>query len=198
MTQNSGTHDHGHVELMALYALRALPPAEAAAAEARRADCADCRRELDTLRPVLDSLAAWPTDVLRPVTPLWDRLAQRIGLDPGEPTTAAARRPQPEWPRPQAEWNDVAPGIAVKLLATDNDQRRVSMLVRLAPNTDYPPHQHAGVEELYLLDGELMVDERRLSPGDYLRSEPGTGDDRVWSETGCTCVLMTSYDDVLM
>ena len=29
------------------------------------------------------------------------------------------------------------------------------MLVRLAPGTDYPPHRHAGVEELHLLDGEI-------------------------------------------
>ena len=29
------------------------------------------------------------------------------------------------------------------------------MLVRLAPGAAYPPHRHAGVEELHLLEGEL-------------------------------------------
>jgi anti-sigma factor ChrR (cupin superfamily) len=71
------------------------------------------------------------------------------------------------------------------------------MLVRLAPGVDYPPHMHAGVEELHLLDGELWIDERKLYPGDYNRAEPGTSDQRVWSETGCTCVLITSPGDVL-
>jgi anti-sigma factor ChrR (cupin superfamily) len=71
------------------------------------------------------------------------------------------------------------------------------MLVRLAPGTEYPPHTHAGVEELHLLDGELFIDERKLLPGDYNRAEPGTSDRRVWSETGCTCVLITSLDDRL-
>ena len=188
MTHESGPHDHDHGELVALYALQALPPAEVPAAEARLAACADCRRELEMLRPALGSLASWPTDVLRPSAPLWDRLAERIGVEPGP---AAATPAQPEW-------KPVAPGIACKLLATDTGQRRVSMLVRLAPNTEYPPHHHAGVEELHLLDGELVVDDRTLYPGDYLRSEPGTGDRRVWSESGCTCVLVTSYDDVLM
>jgi anti-sigma factor ChrR (cupin superfamily) len=74
----------------------------------------------------------------------------------------------------------------------------VSMLVRLAPGTDYPPHRHADVEELHLLHGELIVDEKTLYPGDYLRSEPGTVDHRVWSETGCTCVLLTSIDDIIL
>jgi anti-sigma factor ChrR (cupin superfamily) len=73
----------------------------------------------------------------------------------------------------------------------------VSMLVRLAPGAEYPPHGHAGIEELHLLDGELWIDERKLYPGDYNRAEPGTSDKRVWSETGCTCVLITSTKDML-
>jgi hypothetical protein len=44
----------------------------------------------------------------------------------------------------------------------------------------------------------VWIDERKLHPGDYNRAEPGTGDKRVWSETGCTCVLITSAKDVLL
>jgi len=73
-----------------------------------------------------------------------------------------------------------------------------AMLVRLAPGVAYPPHRHAGVEELHLLDGELWIDDRKLHPGDYNRAEPGTGDGLVWSETGCTCVLVTSFHDLLL
>lgn len=83
------------------------------------------------------------------------------------------------------------------LLATDEEKNVVSMLVRLLPYVDYPPHTHAGVEELYLLDGELWIDLKKLYPGDYNRAEVGTGDQRVWSETGCTCVLITSTKDLL-
>jgi putative transcriptional regulator len=72
------------------------------------------------------------------------------------------------------------------------------MLVRLAPGIDYPPHRHAGIEELHLLHGELIVDDRKLHAGDYLRAEAGTVDHRVWSETGCTCVLITSFRDALL
>jgi anti-sigma factor ChrR (cupin superfamily) len=71
------------------------------------------------------------------------------------------------------------------------------MLVRLAQNASYPGHAHADVEELHLLSGELWIDERKLFPGDYYKAAPGTGDERVWSETGCTCVLLTSTKDVL-
>jgi hypothetical protein len=53
------------------------------------------------------------------------------------------------------------------------------------------------VEELHLLDGELFIEDRKLLPGDYNRAQAGTADQRVWSPTGCTCVLMTSTLDEL-
>jgi anti-sigma factor ChrR (cupin superfamily) len=101
----------------------------------------------------------------------------------------------PEWHEPS--WRVVAPGISVKLLATDSRNKRASMLVHLDADVAYPAHTHAGREELHLLDGELWIDDRKLYPGDYNRAEAGTADRRVWSETGCTCVLITSTEDIL-
>jgi len=174
------------------YVMQALPPDEAAAVEAHLASCAQCREELETLRPVADSLAFWPTNLLRPPASLRERLARRIAA-PGEDPVLP---PERQWDEPP--WEEVAPGIFCKLLATDTKRQRVSMLVRLLPGVEYPPHTHAGLEELFLLDGELWIDERKLHPGDYNRAEAPSGDKRVWSETGCTCVLITSTQDRLM
>src|SRR5205807_8259203 len=112
-----------------------------------------------------------------------------------EPVLPSARQGEQTWS--EAEWEEVAPGIEGRLLASDTERHRVSMLVRLAPGASYPAHTHAGVEELHLLDGELWIDERKLVPGDYNYGAPGAGDERVSSETGCTCVLVTSTKDVL-
>ena len=174
-----------------MYALRALPATEAAAVEAHIAVCLRCRRDLETLRPVVERFAGWPIDVLRPSSSLWDRVVERIFSSEQQPLTE--RKAQLQEP----EWEEVAPGIQCKLLANNSAQDRVSMLVRLAAGVEYPPHTHAGIEELHLLHGELWIDDRKLSPGDYNRAEPGTADRRVWSETGCTCVLITSPGDVL-
>jgi len=177
---------------VAEYALHALPGRDVAAMEAHLATCLECREELATLQPVVNSFVFWLTDVVRPSPALWDRLARRLDTEEGATPTKAATR---SWTEP--DWEQVAPGIQCKILASDYDRDRVSMLVRLAPKTDYPPHSHAGVEELHLLNGELWIDERKLAAGDYNRSEPGTADRRVWSETGCTCLLVTSPSDVL-
>ncbi|HEY7518825.1 MAG TPA: cupin domain-containing protein [Methylomirabilota bacterium] len=189
----SSRHDEAHSESVSLYAVRALQSGELAAVEAQLSACGDCRRELEILHPVVDSFVAWPTDVLRPSPVLWERLARRIAADSGrEPLL------HPPVPPRGSAWEEAAPGIFYRLLGTDTATQRVTMLVRLAPGTDYPPHRHAGVEELHLLHGVLMVDDKRLHPGDYLRSDAGSVDRRVWSETGCTCVLMTSTQDALL
>jgi anti-sigma factor ChrR (cupin superfamily) len=183
-------------ELACAYALQALPAGEVPAIEAHLASCPHCQREVASLRPIIDRFVSWPTDVLRPTTSLQARLARRIAEETGkEPVLPPARPAEQTWSEP--EWEQVAPGIECKLLATDTERHRVSMLVRLAPGASYPAHTHAGAEELHLLDGELWIDERTLFPGDYNYGAPGAGDERVWSETGCTCLLVTSTKDVL-
>src|SRR5689334_3084075 len=179
-------------ELACAYAVQCVATGEVATIHAHIATCGDCQREVESLRPVVDQLVFWPTDVLRPTTALQARLAGRIAEETGKEPV-----PPPAYQWSEPEWEEVAPGIECKLLATDTERHRVSMLVRLAPGASYPAHTHADTEELHLLDGELWIDERKLVPGDYNYGAPGAGDERVWSETGCTCVLITSTKDVL-
>ena len=192
MNSKPSTHSQEHLDRVFLFVLQALPVRETASVEAQISSCEDCRRELETLRPVVQSFVGWSTDVLRPPESLWNRLSNRIaselGTQPLVPPPVAPLKP---------EWEQAAPGIHVKILAKNAENDSVSMLVRLDPGTDYPGHTHAGTEELHLLHGVLKVDERTLYPGDFIHNEAGSMDHRVWSETGCTCFLMTSTEDAL-
>jgi anti-sigma factor ChrR (cupin superfamily) len=197
MSATSDDRRCDQAQLLYLYAARALPKDDVPAMEAHIAECRECRRALDALRAVIDSFMNWGTDILSPSPSLWGRLLDRIATDEETKDEETKRVPSARslWSDPP--WEDVAPGISCKLLAKDSPRDRVSMLVRLAPGVAYPPHRHSGVEELHLLQGELWIEDRKLYPGDYNRAEPGTADRRVWSETGCTCVLITSPSDVL-
>ena len=192
MNPEPGHGQCDQTELVAEYAVGALPASEVLALEAHISTCSICSMELAKLRTVVNAFARWPTGILRPSESLRRRLFERIAADVDEPVSLPESR---QWSEP--DWEQPAPGIFCKLLATDWERDRVSMLVRLAPGVAYPPHSHAGVEELHLLDGELWIDDRKLYAGDYNRAESGTADRRVWSETGCTCVLITSPRDVL-
>jgi anti-sigma factor ChrR (cupin superfamily) len=179
-------------DMVSVYLVGALPADERREMEAHLRSCPHCQQELQQLQPTVDSLVDWPTDVTRPSRDLWQQLESRIASGPSDAPSSG-----PPTSSEGPEWEQVAPGIECKLLSTDDSSGCVSMLVRLDADVAYPSHCHAGVEELHLLDGELWIDSRKLYPGDYNRGEPGTGDQRVWSETGCTCVLITSLRDVL-
>ena len=192
MTSKAGTHSEEHRDLIFLFALQTLPREEIASVEAQISSCRDCQQEIETLRPIVRSFVGWPTDVLRPAESLWGRLAERIASETSTPPFVSLL----ETPA-KPEWEEAAPGIHVKILARNAENDSVSMLVRLDPGTDYPGHTHAGIEELHLLHGILKVDDRTLYPGDFIHSEAGSVDHRVWSETGCTCFLVTSTKDAL-
>jgi anti-sigma factor ChrR (cupin superfamily) len=190
------THrDHApcsEAELACVSLLNAVPAPDIARVDAHVSSCAHCRSEVATLRPLIGLLAYWPTEMASEPRPsLERRLAERLADEVKHDAPSFGQ----SWHEP--DWKQVAPGIACQLLSNDSVTRMVAMLVRLAPGTDYPAHRHAGVEELHLLDGELWINDRKLRPGDYNRAEPGTRDRRVWSETGCTCFLVTSADDLL-
>ena len=192
MNSTPGVHSQEHLDLVFLFVLQVLSPSEMASVESQISSCEDCRQEIKKLRPIVRSFVGWPTDVLRPAESLWVRLAKRIaseeGIQPLVPLLDTPAKP---------EWEEAAPGIHVKILASNAENDSVSMLVRLDPGTDYPGHRHAGIEELHLLHGILKVDDRTLYPGDFIHSEAGSVDHRVWSETGCTCFLLTSTEDAL-
>jgi DNA-directed RNA polymerase specialized sigma24 family protein len=133
-----------------------------------------------------------PREVVRTSSNLQVWLAERIAAETGGTLVPP---PAQRWVEPP--WENVAPGISCKLLSQDAERHVASMMVRLVPGGEYPPHTHAASEELFLLDGELWIDDRKLYAGDYNFAPAGTSDKRVWSETGCACVLIASSDDLL-
>jgi len=192
MNSKPSTHDQEHLDLVFLFALQCLSPREMASVEAQILSCEDCQQEIETLRPNVRSFVGWCTEVLRPAESLRGRLAKRIACKTDtQPFVTPLEAPG------KPEWEEAAPGIHVKILARNAEIDSVSMLVRLDPGTDYPAHRHAGTEELHLLHGILKVDDRTLYPGDFIHSEAGSVHHRVWSETGCTCFLLTSTEDAL-
>jgi RNA polymerase sigma-70 factor (ECF subfamily) len=179
----------GWSEVTCAYTVHALPADEVETVIAHITSCPICHREMEGLRPLIDSFACWPTDILRPRASVQARLARRIADGLHDWLSL------PRWPEPETAM--VAPGIECTLLAADKQRERVSMLVRFAPGAQYAAHTHAGSEECHLLDGTLRIDERDLLPGDYHYSEPGSRHTYNYSRTGCTCFLVTSTGDTL-
>jgi anti-sigma factor ChrR (cupin superfamily) len=188
-------------EFASLYALGALTQEENAAYEAHlSAGCALCRAEVASFREVTGAIAL----SAEPVTPraeLRDRLISTTLrksqiTDENAPGTLYEKdgvlisRPQ------EMNWTaGQLPGLFMKVLFSDSQRGYTTALVRMTAGTHYPRHKHAGVEELYLLEGDLSVDELSMLPGDYCRGEVGSIHGEILTNTGCLFIVSSSHHD---
>lgn len=83
----------------------------------------------------------------------------------------------------EGEWVRLLRGVDLKLLREDGGMR--SYLVRMAPGSRIPPHEHPLEEESLVLEGEVTVNGVLCRPGDYHFAPGGKPHDWVTSETGC-------------
>ncbi len=88
------------------------------------------------------------------------------------------------------EWATVAPGIDIKRLWERGGA--TSCMVRLAPGTTFPGHQHPIDEECVLLEGSLRIGALLLRPGDFHVGVSGIAHEPVSTDDGCLCFLRTA------
>jgi anti-sigma factor ChrR (cupin superfamily) len=82
------------------------------------------------------------------------------------------------------------PGASVMPLHERGSER--VRLVKLAPGTVLDPHQHAGGEEILVLDGAFEDELGRYPKGTWLRN-PDRSAHRVFSAEGCTLYVKTGH-----
>jgi hypothetical protein len=86
------------------------------------------------------------------------------------------------------------PGVMVSILHTDPIKREIVGLLKAEPGVHYPHHRHATVEEIFMLEGDLVVAGAVYRQGDYIRSASGSGHGPHTTE-GCMFFFRTSMDD---
>lgn len=180
-------------ERAAAYALGTLPADEARAVEARLA-AGDARyvEEVAAFRSVVDDLAY----AVRPQTPSPSARTRVLAA------IAAAEAPVVEEQGlrfvrgRQVAWQPgVVDGLDFKLLRLDAEVGRATLLARMAPGVVYPNHRHAGVEEIYLVAGDLLVNGVPMRAGDYCSAAADTVHDGIRTVGGCTFIVTASTHD---
>jgi len=68
-------------------------------------------------------------------------------------------------------------------------------LIRMEAGTRYPAHRHGGLEEVFMIHGDLVVEGQKVKPGDYCRAEKGSVHSESYTESGCVFVLKASLVD---
>ena len=89
-------------------------------------------------------------------------------------------------------WIAYAEGVEVKLLYSDPGSKAQTVMVRMAPNRPFPPHDHAGDEDLYLIEGDAFVGDVPMRAGDYCRAIEGSSHNDVRSGgLGALAIVVT-------
>jgi len=181
--------DQIHIEEIeaqaALYALGALPAEETAHFKERiDAGCPLCRAEL---RECQQAAAALPFAALEVAPPpsLRARLLERIGAQPAARNSSMGegilvRANDTDWKRSRM------PGVEMRLLYGQK-----TLLVRMAPKTSYPAHDHGEAEQCLVLEGSITSEGVTAYAGDYTYMPAGSSHHPLYSEDGC--LLLIAY-----
>ncbi len=85
----------------------------------------------------------------------------------------------------EGEWITLLPGVEKKMLSKYEEGKGQSYLIRMAPGSTLPSHDHITDEENIMLEGEAMVGDIHFSQGDYQYAPKGSSHGLVSSRNGC-------------
>jgi hypothetical protein len=83
-------------------------------------------------------------------------------------------------------WTEMGPGVSFTVLFEDPVAKRRSILVRALPGSNYASHFHdEGHEECLVLEGDLIMGDLTLLPGDYHIAAKGSTHPAATTMSGC-------------
>ena len=170
-------------ELASMYALGVLDAPEAGPFEAHLPECRVCQSEVQAFRDVAGDVA-FSTAPARPSPKLRKELLRRT-----MPSRVLIRADEGVW-KPTGY-----PGVETKVLFVDRLTGAVTSLLRAAAGSVYPAHRHGGLEQCYVIDGDMIFDDHTLDTGDYEANAGETSHSKIRTETGCLAVFVTSGRD---
>ena len=186
--------EHQMTELAALHALGALSQYEARAFEYHLAEgCELCAAEFDSFERTVTDLAITVPEA-EPPADVRERLLARINELPSsravEEVSAIVSDQFVSVHAGDGQWKEVQDGIMLKTLYVDRASGIATSLVRMAAGSALPAHQHLGVEQFYVIEGDCNVAGQKLGPGDYHRAAAGSRHDTTYTVDGTLFLLV--------
>lgn len=98
----------------------------------------------------------------------------------------------------EGEWRDIFPGVSIKTLREDLNERSQTSLWRLQPGASVPKHQHSQNEECLVLEGSIVHAGTEYFVGDYLLSPTGMPHDHFIAPNGALFLIRGEILDQAM
>lgn len=84
------------------------------------------------------------------------------------------------------------PGMSQRILHVDPDRGTVTAMVRMDAGCQLLPHRHGSAEQLFIVEGDAVIEDERLQAGDFYRIDAGTVHEITRTVGGCTFLLLSS------
>jgi anti-sigma factor ChrR (cupin superfamily) len=185
---------HEMTDLAALYALSALSQHEARSFEAHLAEgCDICQAELESFEQTVRAVAYSAGEAEPPARVRAELLATVSKSGPEQTGESAPTRDMGQVVSilaSEGKWQELGEGVLLKLLHLDQATGIATSLVRMPPGTALPCHQHIGVEQFFVIEGDCTVAGQNLTPGDYHRADAGTIHETTYTVDGTLLLLI--------
>ena len=89
----------------------------------------------------------------------------------------------------QGEWTDVSPGLKIKVMNRIEALNRQTFMAWLQPGAEYIDHDHDQDEEIYMIEGDLIIGDLVLKTGDFHVARQGLHHPVHRTKTGCLCLI---------
>jgi anti-sigma factor ChrR (cupin superfamily) len=170
-------------ERASFYALGSLEGAELFEFERHLSGCLICQSEVRAYRSIAGQLG------LTSAAPAVDAGKRVVRGNNTSSLHALARATEIPWRRSPFA------GVEYKTLYSDRTARTITTLLRAAPGATYPAHRHGGVEQIYVIDGDMIFDDHRLDSGDFEVSAGNTEHSSISTNAGCLALIVHSDSD---
>lgn len=186
--------EHQMTELAALHALGALSQHEARAFEQHLAQgCDACSAEFESFERTVDELALSVPEA-EPPEGVRGRLLASVSEFPSSRVVSAVSGIASDQfvsiHAADGQWQEVQDGVLLKTLYVDQATGIATSLVRMMPGTSLPAHQHLGVEQFLVIEGDCHVAGQRLGPGAYHRAASGSTHESTYTVDGTLFLLI--------
>jgi anti-sigma factor ChrR (cupin superfamily) len=82
----------------------------------------------------------------------------------------------------------------IAIVHRDEIKRELVGFLQAEAGVRYPCHRHAAMEEIFMLEGDLVIGDEVYGAGDYILSHPGSSH-TPYTQGGCRFFFHTSMDD---
>jgi len=178
------------IERASLYALGALLEDEARDFEAHlETGCAQCVSEVRPAHLVVSALglAALPLD---PPAAVREKLLARLRTNSSPQKFAldsfVTIRAN------EGEWRQIFEGVSVKQLFADKERGTVTSLYKVGAGARIPPHNHAGLEQCLIIEGDFILNDEEYGPGDFTCALTGSTHEVSYSNRGALLLIVAA------